>query len=193
MSQRAVNRKGWGTRDNASGAITPAELPALQPQWIGAGAWEPLSTNTELVTTPQEFTGAGDIAYTTIKFIKTSTDEWFFITTPPVGWTSGKIKFIPHYLVVDSLDTPQTMIFELGAEFMADEFLPNVTTAFQTVTSTKTAGIATVPQYVIGTESAELTLTGNPAASGAIALRMKRGSDAESDPLYFVGCFLEYV
>ena len=183
------------TADGSSGAAwqDPNVPAAVQPQWIAAGAWEPLSGNTETDTEPEEFTGAHDVVFTTIKYGDGTSDAWNFITTPPVGWTSGKITFIPHYLVVDNLGTPSSMIFELGCEFMADQFLPNVTTAFQTITSTKTAGISTVPQYIIGTESGELTLTGSPAASGAIALRLKRGSDVESDPLYFVGLYLKYV
>ena len=164
-----------------------------QPQWIAAGAFSPKSTNSYLLPTDIEYTGAGDIVYNTLRYDKGTTDEWFFVTTPPVNWDTGKIKFIPHYLVVDALGTPGSMIFELGVEYMADGFLPNVTTAWQTITSTKTAGSSTVPQYIIGTESSELTLTGSPASSGAIALRMKRGNDVESDPLYFVGLYLKYV
>ena len=140
-----------------------------------------------------EYTGADDIVYNTIRFDLSTADQWHFTTVPPIGWTSGKIKFIPHYVVHDTLGTPQNMIFELGAEFMQDSFLPNATTAFQTVTSTKIAAVSAVPQYIIGTESAELTLSGTPADTGAIALRMKRGSDSESDPLYFVGIKLMFV
>lgn len=184
-----MGRRGWPI----AGGISPAGLVPYLPQWIAAGAWEPKSNNTYLNTVPLEFTAAEDIVFTSIKYDSGSNDEWFFTTIPPIGWTSSKIKFIPHYIVIDSLGTPQTMIFELGAEFILDQFLPDVTTAWQVITSTKTAGIATVPQYIIGTESAELTLTGTPTDSGAIGMRMKRGADAESDPLYFVGAKLMFI
>ena len=187
MGWGGVGRRGWpDVLDNNVSANQ-------QPQWIGAGAWEPLSTNTYLLTTPQEFTGAGDIAFTTLRFNKGSSDEWFCTVAPPVNWTSEKLKFIPHYLVVDSLGTPQSMIFELGAEYMPDGFLPNVTTAWQNMSSDKTPGSATIPQYIIGTESAELTVSGSPSSTGAVGLRLRRGTDVESDPLYFVGLKLIYV
>lgn len=185
-----MGRKGW---PGAGAAFNPASLPAYLPQWIPAGAWVPLSTNTYKGTTDLEYTGANNIVFNSLRFDLGTSDQWHFVTLPPLNWTTGKITFIPHYIVHDSLGTPQNMVFELGAEFIQDGFLPDATTAFQTITSTKIAGVSTVPQYIIGTESAELTLTGSPADTGAIALRMKRGSDSESDPLYFTGVKLLFV
>ena len=180
--------RGWpgagGSGDNV--------LSDQQPQWIVAGAWSPLDSNTYKLPVDQEFVSAGDIVYNTLRYDLASTDEWFFTAVPPVNWTSGKITFIPHYLVVDALGTPASMILELGIDAMPDEFDPDVDTTWQTITSTKTSGSSTVPQYVIGTESAELTITGG-LSSSALGLRLKRGSDVESDPLYFVGLFLKYV
>ena len=182
-----------GFPSDISDLLDPSELPQYQPQWIGAGAWSPLSTNTHQSLTDQEFTGAGDIVFNTIRFDFNSSDEWFFITTPPKNWISEKITFIPHFLVVDSLSTPQTMEWELGLEYMPDGFLPNVTTTWHNASSIKIAGSSTVPQYIIGTESSELSILGSPTDAGALALRMRRGNDAESDPLYFVGLYLNYV
>lgn len=167
--------------------------PELQPQWIGAGAWAPRDSNTYLNYTALDFTGSEQVIYNTIRYDSGTSDGWFFTTIPPTGWTSGKIKFIPHYIAQDALGTPGTMIFELGGEYMADEFDPDTDVTWQNITSTKTAGSATVPQYIIGTESAELILGGSPAASGALALRLKRLTDTESDPLYIVGIKLIFV
>ena len=182
--------RGFPTPDTG---LLPADLPQYQPQWIAAGAWSPLNANVYQSITDQEFTAAGDIVYTTLRFDLGSSDEWFFISTPPKNWTSQKITFIPNFLVVDALGTPASMIWDLGIEYMRDVFLPGVNTTWQTITSSKTAGVATVPQYFIGPESAELTINNSPTDAGALALRLKRGSDVESDSLYFVGLYLNYV
>lgn len=179
--------RGWPTA-----GIVPGDLPAYQPQWIGAGAWEPLSTNTEQATTPIERTAGHDAVWTTLKFDFETSDQWHFQTIPPVTWTSGKIAFIPHFIIIDDIATPGTIIFELGAEFMADEFNIDAM-AFQTITSTDTPSGDIDPAYFIGPQSSDLTLTGSPAATGSINLRLKRNTDTESDPVYFVGLKLLFI
>ena len=57
--------RGWPAPDTG---LLPGDLPEYQPQMIGAGAFEPLSSNVHLYTTPQEFTGADSIVFTCIEF-----------------------------------------------------------------------------------------------------------------------------
>lgn len=179
-----------GANEKLNIALTA--IPAiLQPQWISAGAFEPLTTNTYTVPVPVQRTAGDDVAFTCLKFDDPSTDEWFYVTRPPKGWTSGKIKFTPHYIIIDDVGTPGTIIWTLGVEMMADLFNIDAM-SFQTIDSTDNTLTDTEPFYAIGPTSAELTVSTAAAASG-MCLRIKRTTGTESDPAYFVGMFLEFV
>jgi len=162
-----------------------------QPQWIPAGAWEPLSTNTISEAAPLEFTVGADAAITAIEFPFGTSDEWFFITVPPVNWTGSIVQFIPHYIIEDEIGTPGTVIWTLGGERYTNNFDLD-TIAYNTVNLTDTLPDANIPKYRIPAKSGNLTITG-ATADEALQLRLTRGTDTESDPAYFVGMKLLFV
>ena len=177
--------RGWP--DNSDDNVSANQ----QPQWIPAGAWEPLSTNTISAAAPLEFTTGDDAAITCLQYNFGTSDSWFFVTAPPVNWTGSKVKFIAHYIVDDEIGTPGTVIWQLGADRYTNNFDLD-TISFSTVNLTDTLPDANIPKYRITAESSELTVTG-ATATEAIQLRLKRGTDTESDPVYFVGLKLLFV
>lgn len=162
-------------------------------QIIPAGAFTPLSTNTNKVFSSIELTGGDDLVFNCISYPLGTSDQWHVSTLPPAGWTSGKLKFIAHYIVIDNISIPGNYIWDLGCEFLPDEFNLD-SAAFQVISTPADVAPGSVePYYFITAQSAELTLTGSPTDAGAIALRLKRGSDTESDPAYFVKLKLSFV
>lgn len=170
--------------------LTESELPEFQPQRLNAGAFRPLSTNTNTDTEDIERTAGDDTVFNTIKFDHNTTDQWFVNTQPPIGWTGGKITFIPRYIILDDVGTPDTIQWNLGVESMADEHNIDAM-SFQTISSADTPADVE-PAFYIGPESSELTITG-AAATSDLCLRISRQTGGESDAAYFVGLLLKFV
>lgn len=188
---RAVGRLGWGEQDTNTG-ILPSELPALQPQWIPAGAFTPLSGNTNTTFNQEEFTVADDIRITTIEFLFGTTDKWFVVTKPPVNWTSAQIKFIADYIVTAAIaPAAGTVVWTLGADVFDANSDPDAV-SFDEVTITDTLPDTTIPKYRITAESAALTVTGG-TDSDSLILQIRRAAGTESDEVNLVGLKILYV
>lgn len=162
-----------------------------QPEWIAAGAWVPLSTNTYINRVDKEYTVGDDTAIKCIRYDKGTDDQWHVVTKPAINWSSGQVKFLVDYIIEDEIGTPGTVVWQLGVEYYNNNFdLDTIT--YQTISITDNVPDANIPKYRITSESSALAVTGGTSA-GSLQLRLKRGNDTESDAVYFVGLRLAFV
>lgn len=181
---------GWPFGSNGGGGSPSA---AAKEQILLAGAFKPLSTNTNTTFTDKEITVGDDVIYNTIDFPLGSSDKWCCPTFIPTGWTSEKIKFISHFIISDTISLPGAWIFDLDVEYLTNEFQLN-TMSYQTISTPSLDAVSTsIPLYYVTAESSELTISGSPTDVGALSLRIGRGADTESNSAFFVGLKLMFV
>lgn len=194
MGQRAVNRKGWGDG-------VPTVLPAdLMPQWVPSGAWtpDPANPNNALVTKAYGVGPQGTYSiYTTIHlpsiYVTEITDNWYYVATPPLAWTSEQIKFKAHFIVEDTLSLPGA--FRVGIGFRRQQEPSVVIGAKSYVYADYTLPDTNIPRYRITGFSTAVTLTGAQAGEGFLC-ELYRDSALENEeqvPIYVVGIELHYI
>lgn len=181
---------GFHCSDGGSSGTPSA---AAKEQIILAGAFKPLSSNTNTSFTDKEVTAGDDVIYNTIDFPLGSSDKWCCPTFIPTGWTSEKIKFIAHFIITDTISLPGAWVFDLDVDYLTNEFQLN-TMSYQTVSTPILDAVSTsIPLYYVTAESSELTISGSPTDVGALSLRIGRGTDTESNSAFFVGLKLMFV
>lgn len=193
---RSNYRLGWsGNRAD----ITPETLPSYLPQRINAGAWlaDPANSAPTLISKPFGTSPGGTYnIYPTINFPavwQVSAQYWYVETSPPIGWTSTKLKFRVHFIVDQTISLPGGYRFTLGVRRNPNNVAPS---------GAKTTGNidydlsdATIPYKKITAISSEITIAGAVDTDG-LALELTRGTNPtsdESDSAWVIGVDLYFV